>query len=149
MKEGPRKQTGFFPAKFVMKIEETEKPFLVTKQCFGNSRRKELKAKENTVRHGFKVSASNLFQIVVVNYAQSIQREDCLLVRSLEGEGFVPKDVLKAIWRKFLQSDVGTSSFGNYHCSILLYKPKSSTINRYSTIGRKTAILGNPYILSK
>ena len=49
MKEGPRKQTGFFPAKFVMKIEETEKPFLVTKQCFGNSRRKELKAKENTV----------------------------------------------------------------------------------------------------
>jgi len=33
-----------------MKIEETEKPFLVTRHCFGNSRRKELKAKENTVR---------------------------------------------------------------------------------------------------
>ena len=40
---------GYFPAKFVMKIEETEKPFLVVKHCFGNSRRKELKAKENTV----------------------------------------------------------------------------------------------------
>jgi len=80
-KEGPKKQTGFFPAKFVMKIEETEKPFLVTRHCFGNSRRKELKAKENT--------------IVVVNYAQPIQREDCLFVRSPEGEGFVPKDVLR------------------------------------------------------
>ena len=41
---------GYFPAKFVMKIEETEKPFLVVKHCFGNSRRKELKAKENTVK---------------------------------------------------------------------------------------------------
>ena len=32
-----------------MKIEETEKPFLVIKHCYGNSKRKELKAKENTV----------------------------------------------------------------------------------------------------
>jgi len=74
---------GYFPAKFVMKIEETEKPFLVVKHCFGNSRRKELKAKENT--------------IVMVNYAQPIQRDDCLFVRSLDGEGFVPKDVIKPI----------------------------------------------------
>ena len=36
-----------------------------------------------------------IFQIVVLNYAQQIQREDCLFVRSPEGEGFVPKDVLR------------------------------------------------------
>jgi len=82
-KKEPQGTVGYFPAKFVMKIEETEKPFLVIKHCFGNSRRKELKAKENT--------------IVVVNYAQPIQREDCLFVRSLDGEGFVPKDVIKPI----------------------------------------------------
>ena len=59
-KEGPNKKTGFFPAKFVMKIEETEKPFLVTRHCFGNSRRKELKAKENTVRKNFNKTALNV-----------------------------------------------------------------------------------------
>ena len=49
---------GYFPAKFVMKIEETEKPFLVVKHCFGNSRRKELKAKENTVKTTIKILKS-------------------------------------------------------------------------------------------
>lgn len=82
-KKEPSGAVGFFPAKFVMKVEETEKPFIVTKHCYGNSKRKELKAKENT--------------IVVVNFASPINREDSLFVRSLDGEGFVPKNSIRSI----------------------------------------------------
>ncbi|CAG5096060.1 Oidioi.mRNA.OKI2018_I69.XSR.g14459.t2.cds [Oikopleura dioica] len=82
-KKEPSGAVGFFPAKFVMKVEETEKPFIVTKHCYGNSKRKELKAKENT--------------IVVVNFASPINREDSLFVRSLDGEGFVPKNSIRSL----------------------------------------------------
>ena len=82
-----------------MKVEETEKPFIVTKHCYGNSKRKELKAKENTVRWKSRtVAVTNTeVQIVVVNFASPINREDSLFVRSLDGEGFVPKNSIRSI----------------------------------------------------
>jgi hypothetical protein len=82
-----------------MKVEETEKPFIVTKHCYGNSKRKELKAKENTVRWKSRTVAvtHTEVQIVVVNFASPINREDSLFVRSLDGEGFVPKNSIRSI----------------------------------------------------
>jgi hypothetical protein len=61
-----------------MKVEETEKPFIVTKHCYGNSKRKELKAKENTVRWKSRTAA---FKEPEVTYSQEKFRRRVLKVK--------------------------------------------------------------------